>query len=84
MDVQFHCVIEKASVEEEKIFFFLYKRLTDAVLVPISQGTEVTIVTKYVSVAHENVSEMSVYLTNIAFYSLSPHVALSLVEYCPL
>ncbi len=28
MNVQFHCMIEKASVEEEKKEFFPYKRLT--------------------------------------------------------
>ncbi len=48
IDVHFLCVIQKASVEEEKKMFYPYS-ISDAVLVPISQGTEVTfIVTKYV------------------------------------
>ncbi len=51
MDVQFHCVIEKASVEEEKISFS-HTASYDAVLIPISQGTEVTIVTEYVLCLH--------------------------------
>ncbi len=47
MDVQFHCVIETASVEEEK-GSFSHTASYDAVIVPISHGTEVTIVTEYV------------------------------------
>ncbi len=46
MDVQFHCMIEKASVEQEKIVFPI--QASFRLLVPISQGTEDTIVTEYV------------------------------------
>ncbi len=46
MDMQFHCVIVKDSVEEETFFFFI-QHLTDPVFIPISQVTEVEIVTEY-------------------------------------
>ncbi len=41
MAMQLHCVIEKGKRS------FPHSVLADAVFVPVSQGTEVTLVTKY-------------------------------------
>ncbi len=48
MDVQLNCMIKKGFSWRGKNEFFPY-RVFDAVLDPISQGTEVTIVTEYIS-----------------------------------
>ncbi len=56
MDGQLHCVIKKGFSWRGRKEFFPY-RIFEAVLIPIYQGTEVTIVTEYVFFPTEAVGQ---------------------------
>ncbi len=63
MDMQFHCLIEKASVEEEKMSFS-HTASYDAVRVEYRKGTECVehLSAQYLGIQKTNTDQMTLFL----------------------